>query len=68
MSKKSAGHKLVLVRNPHIIVKKCSNLLVAHAMAANPKNIEQWYLTLLRGSIWSPQQIWSGDKTSVHNV
>ena len=68
MSKKSAGHKLVLVRNPHIIVKKCSNLLFADAMAANPKNIEQWYLTLLCCSIESPEQIWSGDEISVHNV
>ena len=40
--KKNAGYKWArgyLASNPDILVKKCSNLSVAHAMAANPTNI-----------------------------
>ena len=73
--KKNAGYKWArgyLARNPDIVVKKCSNLSVAHAMAANPTNIHQWfakYLAVLEQfNIQSPEQIWSGDETGVQNV
>ena len=72
---KIAGYKWAkgyLARNPDIVVKKCSNLSVARAMAANPTNIQQWfakYLAVLEQfEIHSPEQIWSGDETGVQNV
>ena len=74
-TKKNAGYKWAkgyLARNPDIVVKKCSSLSVAHAMAANPTNIQQWfakYLAVLEQfNIQSPEQIWSGDETGVQNV
>ena len=73
--KKNAGYKWArgyLARNPDIVVKKCSNLSVARAMAANPTNIHQWfakYLAVLEQfNIQSPEQILSGDETGVQNV
>ena len=73
--KKNAGYKWArgyLARNPDILVRKCSNLSVAHAMAANPTNIHQWfakYLAVLEQfNIQSPEQIWCGDETGVQNV
>ena len=72
---KIAGYKWAkgyLARNPDIVVKKCSNLSVARAMAANPTDIQQWfakYLAVLEQfEIHSPEQIWSGDETGVQNV
>ena len=61
-----------MARNPDILVKKCSNLSVARDMAANPRNIRQWfakYLAVLeKFNIQSPEQIWCGDETGVQNV
>ena len=73
--KKNAGYKWArgyFARNPDIVVKKCSNLSVAHAMAANPTNIHQSfakYLAVLElFNMQSPEQIWSGDENGVQNV
>ena len=72
---KNAGYKWArgyLARNPDIVLKKCSNISVARAMAANPTNIHQWfakYLAVLEQfNIQSPEQIWSGYDTGVQNV
>ena len=74
-TKKIAGYKWAkgfLARNPDIVVKKCSNLSVARAMAANPSNIKKWFeeyiAVLAHFGIQSPDQIWSGDETGVQNV
>ena len=48
--KKNAGYKWArgyLARNPDIVVKKCSNLSEARAIAANPTNIHQWFASTL---------------------
>ena len=57
-----------LARHP-IITK---NLLIAHAMGANPTVIIQWFDLLkkiqTKVGIVSPAQIWSGDETGIENI
>ena len=59
-------------RNPDIVVKKCPNLSVAQAMAANPTNIKKWFeeyiAALAHFGIQSPDQIWSGDENCLQNI
>ena len=70
-----AGRKWLwgfLSRHPHITLKKAHNLSIARAMGANPTVIRSWF-TLLEKikntvGITFPDQIWSGDKTSIQNV
>ena len=70
-----AGRKWLcgfLLRHPGITLKKAHNLYIARAMGANPTVIGNWFKLLKEfedtAGIISPDQIWSGDETSIQNV
>ena len=72
---KKAGYKwakFFLKRHPEIKVHKSINLSTAQAQCANEPNIKKWFTEYQKVlddlNITSPDQIWSGDETSVQNV
>ena len=64
--------KCFLKRYAHIKVRWAKILSIAHAMAANEVNIQNWFReyeqVVKKLGIVSPEQIWSGDETGVQNV
>ena len=70
-----AGRKWLkgfLKRHPEITLWTAKNLVIFHAMGANPTVISNWFSLLeeikTKFRILSPCQIWSGDETGIQNV